>query len=308
LAASCARLHESPLAPRSLISMISILIPTKNEEEGLPECLASVAWSDDIHIYDSYSTDRTADIALASGAHVTRRPDQDRAVAFGGNEAEHRNWALTHIHFKYPWVLHLDADERVTPLLAANLRAAALDRSECAAYRVQRRDFFLGRWLKHVQASPYYIRLFRPARIHYERLINPVARVDGAVGEVAGFLDHYPFSKGISHWVARHNSYSTFEAQQIVANRRAHSEWSIVKALTAKDFHERRYHQKELFYRLPARPLMKFTLLYFAKLGLLDGRAGFTYAALQAIYEYLIVLKTRELEVAAAKAAERGDR
>jgi hypothetical protein len=69
-----------------------------------------------------------------------------------------------------------------------------------------------------------------------------------------------------------------------------------VKAFTAKDFHQRRYHQKELFYRLPFRPLVKFLLLYVAKRGFLDGRAGFTYAMLQSIYEYFIVLKVRELE------------
>lgn len=281
--------------------MISILIPTKNEERDLPGCLESVAWSDDIHVYDSHSTDGTAAIAQASGAHVTRRPDQDLTVAFGGNEAEHRNWALTNIPFKYPWVLHIDADERVTPELAANLLGAAKAPGSCVAYRVQRRDFFFDTWLKHVQASPYYIRLFEHAQLRYERLINPVARVNGTVGEVAGFLEHYPFSKGIAHWIARHNSYSTFEAQQILANRRAQPSWSIRKALTADDFNERRYHQKELFYRFPARPLLKFMLLYVGKGGFLDGRAGLTYAMLQAMYEYMIVLKTREIETTKAR-------
>jgi len=276
--------------------MISIWIPTRNEELDLRDCLASVAWSDDIHVYDSYSTDGTIEIALTAGAHVTRRPNQDLTVSFGGNEAEHRNWALANIPFKYPWVLHIDADERVTPQLAANLQAAVRAPGTCAAYRVQRRDFVLNRWLRHVQASPYYIRLFRHVQIHYERIINPIVNVDGTVGEVDGFLDHYPFSKGLTHWIARHNSYSSFEAQQILANRRLRSSWNITKAFAARDFHERRYHQKELFYRLPARPLLKFVLLYVVKRGFFDGRAGFTYAVLQAMYEYMIVLKTRELE------------
>jgi glycosyltransferase involved in cell wall biosynthesis len=275
--------------------VISILIPTKNEERDLGDCLKSVAWSDDIHVYDSYSTDRTAEIALAAGARVIRRPHQDPAVAFGGNEAEHRNWGLTNIPFKYRWVFHIDADERVTPQLAASLTAAVAAAGDHAAFRVRRRDFFMNRWLKHVQASPYYIRLFRPERIRYERLINPIARVDGTLGELCGFLDHHPFSKGVSHWLARHNSYSTFEAQQIAANRSKQAKFSLLKAFGAKDFHERRVHQKELFYRLPARPLFKFFLLYVLKLGFLDGRAGFTYAVLQSIYEYMIVLKTAEI-------------
>jgi hypothetical protein len=72
--------------------------------------------------------------------------------------------------------------------------------------------------------------------------------------------------------------------------------FSFAKAFTSKDFNERRFHQKELFYRLPFRPLFKFLILYVGKRGFLDGRAGFTYAMLQSIYEYFIVLKTRELE------------
>jgi hypothetical protein len=69
----------------------------------------------------------------------------------------------------------------------------------------------------------------------------------------------------------------------------------LTKALFASDFNERRYHQKALFYRLPFRPLIKFLYIYLWRSGFLDGSAGFTYATLQAIYEYMIVLKTREL-------------
>jgi hypothetical protein len=98
------------------------------------------------------------------------------------------------------------------------------------------------------------------------------------------------------HWLERHNSYSTLEAMQIIQNRAAHNSFSLKQALLAKDFTERRFHQKELFYRMPARPLVKFLLLYFAKRGFLDGNAGLTYAMLQSFYEYMIVLKTRELE------------
>jgi len=164
------------------------------------------------------------------------------------------------------------------------------------AFRLQRRDFFLGTWLKHVQTSSFYMRLFRPEKMRYERLVNPISIADGLVGQVSGFLDHFPFSKGMGQWLDRHNGYSRFEAQQIISNRQAGEGFSWAKAFTAKDFHQRRYHQKELFYRLPFRPLVKFLLLYVAKRGFLDGHAGFTYAMLQSIYEYFIVLKVRELE------------
>ena len=131
-------------------------------------------------------------------------------------------------------------------------------------------------------------------KLRYERFVNPVSIADGPVGEVGGFLDHYPFSKGVSHWLERHNAYSSLEARQIVENRRVFAKPSVYKALMAGGYHERRLHQKELFYRLPFRPLVKFCILYFGKRGLLDGRAGFQYAVLQAFYEYMIVLKVRE--------------
>ncbi len=267
--------------------MISVLVLTKNEQQDLPGCLESVAWSDDIHVYDSVSSDRTVEIARAAGAMVTSREFD--------NWAAHQNWGLRNIAFRHPWVFYIDADERVTPELQQGLLQAVRDAGNQVAFRVQRRDFFLGTWLRHVQASPLYIRLFRPEAVRYERLVNPVTLVEGPVGGVAGYLDHYPFSKGMTHWLARHNAYSSLEAQQIGENRRRAAQFSLHRAFFAQDFNERRFHQKELFYRLPARPLLKFLLLYLGKRGFLDGRAGFTYAVLQSIYEYMIVLKTREL-------------
>lgn len=278
------------------MSNISILILTKNEQQDLPGCLESVAWSDDIHVYDSMSTDDTVAIAEYFGAKVTQRGYGDSKLIFGGDEAAHRNWGLQNIPFKYSWVFVIDADERMTPKLIQTVQRAVSTVGDQVSYRVQRRDFFLGTWLKHVQTSPFYIRLFMPTKMRYERLINPVLIADGPVGDVSGFLDHFPFSKGIGHWVDRHNSYSRFEAEQIIENRSTQAEFSLIKAFTSKDFHERRFHQKELFYRLPFRPLVKFLVLYVGKRGFLDGRAGFTYAMLQSIYEYFIVLKTRELQ------------
>ena len=267
--------------------MISVLILTKNEEQDLHACLKSVRWSDDIHVFDSYSTDRTLEIARAVGAHITQREFD--------NWSSHHNWGLANIPFRHPWVFYLDADERVSPELAANIQRAARDPGDSVAFRIRRRDFWGDRWLRHVQASSYYLRLFRPEKIRYERLVNPVSIPDGPVGEVAGYLDHYPFSKGMIHWLNRHNSYSSFEAQQIVKNHATKQPLNLSQALFGKDVNQRRVHQKELFYRMPARPLLKFLMLYIGKRGFLDGRKGFDYAILQSFYEFMIVLKTREL-------------
>ncbi|WP_081056062.1 glycosyltransferase family 2 protein [Burkholderia vietnamiensis] len=266
---------------------VSVLVLTKNEEQDLPGCLQSVAWSDDIHVYDSMSTDATVEIARRFGATVTQRPFD--------NWASHQNWGLANIPFKYRWVFYIDADERMTPALVEHVMRAARSAADEVAFSVQRRDFFMNTWLKHVQTSPYYLRLFRPDKMRYERLVNPVSIPDGPTARLGGYLDHFPFSKGLHHWVARHNNYSDLEAKQIVENRRKNAKFSVLKAILSKDFHERRFNQKEIFYRLPFRPLFKFFVLYFAKRGFLDGRAGFSYAILQSIYEYLIVVKVDQI-------------
>jgi glycosyltransferase involved in cell wall biosynthesis len=271
---------------------ISFLVLTLNEQCDLPGCLQSIAWSSDIAVYDSCSTDRTQEIAVSSGARIVERPFD--------NWASHQNWGLSNISFRNPWVFYIDADERLTAEAASELQAIASNPDpHIVAYRIRRRDYFQGRQLKHVQASPWYVRFFRPEFVHYERLVNPITVVDGPIGDLQHPLDHYPFSKGLSHWIARHNSYSSFEAQQILQNRASQEPFSLRAAFFERDFNRRRFHQKELFYRLPARPLIKFVLLYVLKRGFLDGRPGFTYALLQSIYEAFIVLKVQELEQAA---------
>ncbi len=255
--------------------MVSVLILTRDEQRDLPGCLASVSWSDDIHVFDSQSTDTTTDIARAAGAHIHTRAFDDYAT--------HRNAALATVPFKHPWVFLLDADERPTPDLSREMQQLALAAPpETSAFRVRRRDHLFGTWLKHAQISPFYIRLVRPERAHYTRAINEVREVDGPIGNLSCPLDHYPFSKGIGKWVEKHNLYSTMEAQLIARNQGLQNP-SLLTALRDPDFHTRRLHQKAIFYRLLGRG------------AILDGAAGLTYATLQAFYEYLIVLKTKEI-------------
>ncbi len=269
--------------------MISVLILTKNEERNLPGCLESVAWSDDVHVYDSLSEDGTVAIAEAHGAIVRQRPFD--------NYAAQRNAALHGLNFKYPWLLILDADERIPDALRGEMLKKIREASQdVAAFRLRRRDFLGATWLKRSQLSPWYIRLVHPKRVHYERAVNEILKVEGRIEDLTQPFDHYPFSKGMVHWLAKHNTYSTMEAQYLVHSRQSKPSFSMLRAFIQRDFNERRYHQKEFFYRLPARPLLKFLLIYIFRCGFLDGRAGLTYATLQAIYEYMIVLKTRELE------------
>lgn len=267
---------------------ISVLILTKNEEQDLPGCIASVQWCDDIHVFDSFSEDNTAQIALNAGAVITHRKFD--------NWSAHQNWGLKNIKFKYPWVLYIDADERVSDSLLASLKQLDLAESVHAAYEIQRRDFaWDGTWLKNAQISPYYLRLFRPEKMHYERLVNPVSLPDGSVGRMPGYLDHYPFSKGIKFWLNRHLGYADMEAAMRIAEIGSGRRFSIKKALFSEDFAKKRYHQKGLFYKLPGRPVIKWLYMMFVRGAFIDGNAGVTYATLQSIYEYFIVLKTKEI-------------
>ncbi len=268
--------------------MISVLILTKNEERDLAECLASVAWCDDVHVFDSYSEDRTVEVAKQAGAKVTQRP-------FDGY-ASQRNAALTSISYKHAWLLILDADERIPSALAAELqqRVEQADHS-VSGFRIRRRDYMGATWLRHSQMTPFYVRLVRVGKAHYHREINEVLQVNGTVKSVDYHFDHYPFSKGLHHWLGKHNQYSLMEAKRWVEEHQENIRFSIRKALFSSDFSERRYHQKGLFYKVPGRPLLKWLYLVFWRRSFLDGQAGLTNATLQAIYEYFIVLKTKEL-------------
>jgi glycosyltransferase involved in cell wall biosynthesis len=268
--------------------MISILILTKNEEYDIGGCIESVKWSDDIHVYDSYSTDKTIEIAKGKGAFISRRAFDDYA--------NQRNAAISEVDYKYPWLFILDADERCTPALSEEMLQKVKEASnETSAFSIDLIYYFLDSKLTHAQTANSFIRLIKPAKCIYDRGINERLMVDGIVDKLENSFNHYPFSKGLKHWIDKHNHYSKMEAERWIEENRRVFNFSMKKAIFAKTFYERRYHQKGIFYKLPARPIIKWLYMVVWRRAFLDGRAGITYATLQAIYEYLIVLKTREL-------------
>jgi len=269
---------------------VSVLILTLNEELNIEACLDSLTWCDDIVVLDSLSNDRTRAIAEERGARIVTR-------AFD-NWSAHQNWAVSSIGFRHPWVLYLDADERCEEALRDEALRVAQPTAPEAAFRIRRKDFFMGRWLKHAQLYPtWLVRLFRPDRIRYERLVNPVARVDGPIGQLQAHIIHYPFSHGVSHWIERHNRYSDMEAIEAAKVRfGGDSAAPHASSLWSKDPNERRRALKDVFFRMPARPLVKFVYYYAWRRGFLDGKAGLTYATLQAMYEYMIACKGAEIE------------
>jgi glycosyltransferase involved in cell wall biosynthesis len=266
--------------------MISVLIITKNEEHDLPGCLDSVAWSDDVHVFDSFSTDRTGEIARSYGAHFVQREFDTYSLQ--------KNAALNGLDFKHDWIFLLDADERPTKDLIAEMQQAVTIPVEgLGGFSMRRRDFWQGTWLKHAQLTPYYLRLVRKGKARFRRDVNEVLEVDGDTVSLKAPLDHFPFSKGIQHWINKHNVYSTMEAELIASGEaRANASWRTI--FLEKDFYKRRVALKAMFYRSPGRPLIKWVYMMFVRGAILDGRAGVTYSTLQAIYEYFIVLKTRE--------------
>lgn len=270
--------------------MVSVLILTRNEAADLPACLASVAFSDDVHVLDSFSTDATVALATAAGAQVTQRVFDDYA--------SHRNFGFT-LPFRHPWLLILDADERIPVSLARQIQATLAAVPEAvSAFRLRRRDFLFNTWLAHAQMTPFYIRLVRLGRARWTRSVNEVLEIDGPIESLSEPFDHFPFSKGIAHWVAKHNRYSDMEARIIFAQSGLRNP-SLRTALRDPDFHTRRLHQKALYYKMPARPLIKWLYMVVLKGAILDGAAGLTYATLASFYEYLITIKTKELRLQA---------
>jgi glycosyltransferase involved in cell wall biosynthesis len=274
---------------------VSIFIQTLDEEKNLPGLLESVAFADDIVVLDSLSRDGTRAVAEAAGARWFERKFDGRGP--------HQNWAMEHIDFRHRWVFYLDADERMTPELRAEIEAIAdaWDRGEKSreggdpvAYYCGRKNYFRGRWLRHAMPPGNIMRFFQPPRIRFERLANPAPVVDGNIGYLREHFIHYNFSKGLREWFERHNRYSTYEAQETI---KALAERPVrLGNLLSPDRNTRRLELKNISFRLPFRPTIKFLYMYLLGRGFLDGSAGLAYCRLQAIYEAMIVLKVKELQ------------
>lgn len=264
--------------------MVSVLILTLNEEVNIEACLDSVVWADDVLVLDSGSTDDTVPLARSNGARVMHRPFD--------TFADQRNYGLQHGDLQHDWVLHLDADERVTSPLYRELHTKARG-GEHDAFRVPSKLIFQGQWLKHAGMYPtYQIRFGRREALTFTQ-VGHGQRGDlspDRIGTLKEPLLHYAFSKGITDWFERHNRYSTDEARHALNVRSESIDWS---GLISSDAQRRRRALKDLSYRLPLRPLLRFLYMYIGKRGFLDGRAGFDYCVMLAVYEYMTMLKTR---------------
>ncbi len=298
---------------------VSILVPVKNEERNIVECLRRCNWATQLVVVDSRSTDRTIPLSQAMGADVYQF-NYDRSTGW----PKKKNWALESIPWENEWVMILDADEYMTEELAAEIVKVVNGtwspgngsaKAGCGdGFWVNRRFMFLGRWLKGCGYYPSWnVRLLKHKFGRYERIGNlgDTGSGDNEVHEhivlssgEAGYLQHeflhyaYP---DLSAWIEKHNRYTTWEAHAA----RAGDEGAVNASLFGGPIERRRFI-KRFGRKLPFRPTLRFIYSYFLQKGWLDGYPGLVMCRLLAWYEFVSIAKAREMhqqEVDLAKKA-----
>lgn len=265
--------------------MISVVILTQNEADDLPGCLESLRWCDDVHVLDSGSTDRTVEIAIASGANTWYHPFE----GFGLQ----RTYALEHLILKYEWILFLDADEQATNKFRAEIQKAVLTADESiAGFYCCSKLILEDRWLKRSDTFPkWQFRLLRKGRARFMNLGHGQKECDikGQLGYIKEGYLHFGMSKGWTHWIERHNRYSSLEAAVRLYNCPPFTNIFIRHPSI------RNVALKCWLSKMPLWPFIRFLHAYFFNLGFLEGVQGFLYCINNAYYEFMISLKMREL-------------
>lgn len=262
---------------------VSIIVLTYNEDVNISDCLRSVSDFDDVHVLDSGSTDGTVELALAAGARVHTNP-------FGGFGSQ-RNFAIDRIPVKYHWQFHLDADERLTPELRAEIASIAESPAPEGGFRVASQLIFFDRWLKRSGQYPaYQVRFFHRDRLRFENHGHGQREATvHAIGRLRNPLRHLAFSKGIDDWFRKHVGYARCEALKALCNTQG------TESIWSRDATNRRRAMKRLAGRLPGRYFLRLVHLLLIRRGILDGWAGVTYAHMVATYESMIDVYLRLL-------------
>ena len=250
-------------APVNQISISAVVI-AYNDEPNMRACLESIAWADEIIVVDSYSTDATERISR----EYTDQVYQHGFHGFG----RLRNEAVAHA--THDWVFSLDTDERATPELRDEIRQVLAAGPEAEAYFVPRKNFFLGRWIKHCGWFPDYRQpqLFRKSRLRYrDELVHESFDLEGRVGYLKAPALQYPF-RDIDHFLAKQERYSDLMARRMVEQGRAFA-----------------WHQ------LLSHPCFTFYKMYVARRGCLDGVPGLILSGLYAYYTFIKYARFWEL-------------
>lgn len=277
---------------------ITVVIPVKNEEANLNRCLQRLARFSAVTVIDSSSTDNTREIAQAHGARILN-------FEWDGRYPKKRNWFLINHAPLTPWVLFLDADEFVDDAFCNEVSLAVAENSH-DAFWLNYTNYFLGRRLKF-GVSQRKLALFRSGKALYEQVneefwsaldmeIHEHPIIEGRIGEVKVPIEHNDF-RGIVRFLERHVDYARWEAQRVL---RLNSEgMDKINKMTRRQRFKYKHIQKWWY------PFFYFCYTYFARLGLLDGAAGFQYAFYKAWYFLTIRLLVRELTTAVGTPASR---
>ncbi len=243
---------------------ISATIITLNEAAHIADAIDSLSWADEIVVVDAGSTDDTVALARAKGASVHCR-------AWTGYVDQKNHAAALAAH---DWIFSLDADERVTPALASEVRALLATEPSRRGYRVPRVTFHLGRWIRTTDFFPdYQLRLYdRRTGAWQGRYVHESVHVEGGFGYLANELQHYSF-RDLRDQVERINQYTSLAARQM---------------------HERGRRASVL--DLVVQPAAAFLRNYLLRRGILDGRVGLTISLMQAYSVFLKYAKLRELQ------------
>jgi glycosyltransferase involved in cell wall biosynthesis len=248
---------------------LSVVIITLNEAHAIGACLDSVAWADEVIVLDSGSTDATVEICRRHGARV-------EVTDWPGYGAQ-KNRAIERT--RNEWILSLDADERVTPALRAELERALATCTDVAAFAIPRLSSYCGKVIRHGGWWPDLVtRLFRRGRAHFsddavhERLV-----VQGRTGQLTHPLEHEAFIS-LDEVLDKMNRYSAAGATRMF---KAHQRGSLSRAI--------------------AHGIFTFIRTYFLRAGFLDGREGFMLAVSNAEGAYYRYLKLMYLNERAAR-------
>lgn len=271
----------------------SIVILTYNSELSISGTLQSVAGlSGDIHIVDSFSADRTLEIARDYGASIVQHPFE--------NYGAQRNWAIESLPLAHPWQLHLDADERLSPELLNEIDAIPED-SPVSGYFLPRMMTFLGRPIRHGGMYPtWHMRLFRTGvgRCESRRYDQHFYVTEGQTAQLKGIMID-DLRMPLTEWTVRHNRWSDAEVDELAA---AQNEGRVPGKLAGNPVERKRY-LRGLYNRTPlfVRPFALFFYRYFLRLGFLDGAEGFIFYVLQTFwFRFLVDAKIYERRSAAS--------
>ena len=279
---------------------ISVIVPVRNEAHNLPRCMESLAAFGEVYVIDSQSTDDTVAIAESRGAKVVQ-------FHYAGGWPKKRQWAMDTLPLIYDWILLLDADEVLTPELVEEIRRA-IQNPAVNGYSIRLQMYFLGRVLRHCDASFWKLSLFRKGRGRFEcRLkdqdasmadmeIHEHVVVDGPTAELRNALVHHNFDS-LSRYILKHNEYSNWEARVLLKPQGGPEEDSeeMSADLLGTQAQRRRWLKRHL-YRLPGSPVLLFLYRYVFRLGFLDGVPGLIYCTFQAVQMFHSKAKIYELE------------